>query len=271
MIINAMFLAVAMIFIIFIILGYIRGLFKSVFKFLAGVLAMALSYLLAPVVGNAIINYTALDDYISNAIETSIEAAVRQTVEDRVKTQLESTTGIPVSYLDANVINSAVDEAMNTEPNRNQQIEVISNISAPEFVRSALIENNQESIKMSMGVDGFYEYISTYISYMIINSLSFAISAIIINIILTVISAMLSGAVNIPIINNINRIGGMAFGFAEALIIVWILFTIVGIGISTSPGGALYNQITENRVLNFINDKNVINNVIAGIIKISDR
>jgi hypothetical protein len=234
------------------------------------VLAMALSYLLAPIVGNIIINYTTLDDYISSAIKTSIEATVRQTIEDRVKTQLESTTGIPVTSLDAGVIDSAVNEAMNTELNRNQQIEVISNISVPEFVQNALIENNQESIKQSMGVNGFYEYISTYISYMIINSISFAITGIIINVILTMISTMLSGAVNIPIINNINRIGGMVFGFAEALLIVWILFAVIGLGISSAQGNVLYNQITENQILDFINSKNVINNIIAGIIKISN-
>jgi hypothetical protein len=165
------------------------------------------------------------------------------------------------------MVENAVNAAMQTELTRNQQIEVINSISAPEFIRNALIENNQDSIKQNMGVDGFYEYISTYISYMIINALSFAITGVIINIILTLLSAVLSSALNLPIINNINRIGGMVFGFAQALLVVWIVFSIIGLGMSTVQGASLYNQIIDNQLLNYINEKNIINNVIVGLTK----
>jgi uncharacterized membrane protein required for colicin V production len=251
---------------IFIILGFVRGLFKSAFKLLAGVLAVALSYLLAPVIGNAIINYTTLDDSISNAIESRMEAVIRQNVEENIRTQIESTTGLPSSMIDSGQIESAVNEAMNTELTRNQQIEVINSISVPEFVKNALIENNQDGVKKDMGVNSFYDYIATYISYMIINAISFAITGVIINIILTIISSLLSGAVRVPIINNINRFGGMAFGFVEALVIVWVLFSVIGLCMSTAQGAVLYNQIAENQLLSHINDKNVINVIIAGII-----
>jgi uncharacterized membrane protein required for colicin V production len=267
---NVMFLVVVLIFLIFMILGYTRGLFKSVFKLLAGVLAMALSYLLAPLIGNVIINYTTIDDSISNFIETKIEETVRENVESQVRTQFEAATGMASSYIDQATIDSAVNEAMQTELTRNQQIEMINNISAPEFIKNALIENNQDSIKKSLGAGNFYEYIAMYISRMVVNAISFAITGGITGIILSIISSVLSGAVRIPIINNINRIGGIAFGFAEALIIVWILFAVIGLVMGTTQGASWYNQIAENKLLSLINDKNIINSILTGIMKISD-
>jgi uncharacterized membrane protein required for colicin V production len=267
---NALFLVVALIFLIFMILGYTRGLFRSVFKLLAGVLAMTLSYLLAPLIGNIIINYTTIDDSISNVIETKIEETVRENVESEIKTQLETATGMASSYIDQATIDSAVNETMQTELTRNQQIELINNISAPEFIKNALIENNQDSIKKSLGAGNFYEYIARYISRMVVNAISFAITGCLTGVILSIISSMLSGAVRIPIINNINRIGGIVFGFVEALVIVWILFAVIGLVMGTTQGAVWYNQITENKLLGIINDKNIINDIIAGIMKISD-
>lgn len=268
MIINTMFVIVMLIFLLFIIIGFCRGLFKSIFKLLAGVLAMALSYFLAPLVSGVLINNTAIDDYIKGIVDAKIESTVENKIEKQVREELEQTLGISAGAIDPKIIDSAVEAAKNVELTRSEQIEMINNISAPDFMKDALIENNYDDIKQTMGVSNFYDYISTYISYMVMNAVAFGMTYVIITLLFILISVALTAAVNLPIVNTINRFGGIVFGAGEALLVVWILFAIISLAATTDAGSNMYAQIVENQFLKTLYDKNVINNVIVGISKV---
>lgn len=264
MVINILFILVAILFVCFIVIGYARGLFKSVFRLLAGVLALFFAYLLTPVMSNIMIEKTNVDDVIKKSIETKIDSELRKKVKSELENQMEAQYGIEME-VDEAVINVELEELKNNNFNKNQQIELLNNIKMPEFVRKALIENNNGDILKSLGVKNFFEYVATYISFMIINAMSFAVTYIITVILLLIISVTVSAAVNLPIVGTINRLGGMAFGASEALIIVWILFTIIALGAATSAGVSLNAQIEENSFLSLIQNKNVINNIITKI------
>lgn len=268
MVINTMLVIVILIFLLFVILGGIRGFFKSVFRLLAGVLAILLAYLIAPILSGLIINSTSVDDYIKNAVEKKIESAVEAELRKKVTAELTESLGISESQIDPTVIDTSVAVLMEVELNRNQQMEMINSIKAPEFIKKGLIENNNDSVKKSMGVNGFYEYVATYISYTVVNALSYALSYVVMTIILFAISIAITAAVHLPIVSTINIVGGMAFGAGEALLVVWIFFAIISLAAGTDSGNVMYQQIMDNNLLKLINDKNIFNNMVMNISKL---
>lgn len=250
-----MMLLVITIFLVFIILGYKRGLFRSILKLVLTGLSFILAYLLAPIVSGILIQHTNLDEYIHDKIYTAIVSRVEQHIE----TELTETLG----YADENLVQQMTNVFMATELNRNEQVAFIQESGFPGYVQDALLSNNNDETKEKLGVNGFYDYIATYVSYMIINGFSFLLAALVLRIIFGLVSLILSLAVQLPIIGSINRFGGIVFGAAEGLIVVWLLFLIVSVFASTKYGQAIYNQIMENRFLSLLYEKDVFRTVIA--------
>lgn len=250
-----MMFLVIIIFLVFIILGYKRGLFRSILKLVLTGLSFVLAYLLAPVVSGILIHYTNLDEFIHDKIYTAIVSRV----EHHIETELTETLG----YADETLVQQLTNAFMATELNRNEQVAFIQESGFPGYVQDALLSNNNDETKEKLGVNGFYDYIATYVSYMIINGFSFLLAALILRIIFGLVSLILSLAVQLPIIGSINRFGGIVFGAAEGLIVVWLLFLIVSVLVSTKFGQVIYNQIIENRFLSFLYEKDVFRMVIA--------
>lgn len=257
---NILSFFVVIIFLICMIIGYKHGLFRTVIKLVFTGVSLLLAYFLAPAVSNIIIANTSIDDYfyqkIYNAIESTVRKNVEQTLDDSLSISSEK----------------AVDEltsiAMKTNPSKSRQIDIINEMDVPNFIKTALLDNNHGQARIDFGVNTFYEYISIYISYMIVNALAFTITFSLIMLLFGIINLILALAVQIPIVNGINRFGGLMFGVIEALLIVWILFVSIAIFSDTQVGVWAYEQIESSKILTFIYDKNVFMNVITNLSKI---
>lgn len=257
---NTLTVIVILFFLIFMIIGYRRGLVKTVVKIVMAGLSLMLAYLLTPFVSGFLIDYTNIDDYFHDKIYSRIKVAV----EDRIKEELSSV----VDAGNAVAVDELVDAAMQTELTKNQQIDMICRMKVPEFVKDALIENNHDEMRDSMNANGFYDYVSLYIADMITKAISFAVTFVVIGLIFLVIYAVISIAVELPIINGINRLGGLAAGVFEALIIVWLCFDVAAIFSGTETGMAVNGQIEESPLLTFINSRNVFVSFLSRLIKI---
>lgn len=252
---------VVLIFAIFMLIGYKRGLFRSILKLILTGLSFVLAYLLAPVVGGLIIQYTNVDENLHDRIYAGIQSEI----EERVTTEIENT----MAGADAGVINQMTAQMMQTimgtEPDRNTQISIIQSSGLPSYIQDALVANNNDEIKQELGVYSFYDYMASYVSYMIINSMAFFITVVILRLLLGIISLCLSFVVELPIVGSINRIGGILFGAAEGLIIVWLLMLIVSFFPDGGTGGAVYEEIYTNRFLTLLYEKNLFIKVIEEI------
>lgn len=261
---NTLTIIVLLIFFIFILLGYKRGLFRSAFRLVLGAVSILLSYFLAPIVAGLIINYTNVDNFIHDKIYVKIETVA----EEKIREQLQSEMGVALDAAGNALIDQMVYEALQTEPTKNQQIQMIQSLEIPAFITNALLDNNHQEVKEGMGVKSFYDYIATYISYMIVNAIAFLVTTFILGILFTLIFVALSVAVKLPIVNIINRLGGMLFGCAEALLFVWVLFVFVAIFSGSGFGELIYNQVNESRLLSILYDKNILTAVITDLTKI---
>lgn len=254
---NYLAVIVSIIFIICIFIGYKHGLFRSALKLVLLVLSLFLSYFLSPMLADVIIKYTDVDDYFKAKAYSVIEKTMKENIDEYLKDEF--------GIASEDVTEEITDEVMKVEPTKVQQVNIINKMKVPEFIKTALMDNNHDDTRKTLGADSFYEYISTYISYMIINAIAFVLAAALLLIILAIISIISSVAMRIPIIGGINRLGGMLFGFFEALFIVWICFVFVAIIPDTQIGNWFFSQIDDSRMLTIIHEKNVFMKVVTGL------
>lgn len=254
---NFLVAIVGIIFIVCIFIGYKHGLFRSALKLVLLVLSLFLSYFLSPMLADVIIRYTNVDEYFKAKAYSVIEKTVKEKVEEDLKNEL--------GIASEDVVEEITNEAMKADPAKVQQVNIINKMKVPEFIKTALMDNNHDDTRKSLGVTGFYEYISTYISYMIINAMAFVLSFALLLIIFAIVSIISAVVVHIPIIGGINRLGGMLFGFFEALLIVWVFFVIVAIIPDTPIGNWFFSQIDDSRILTILYEKNIFMRVVTGL------
>lgn len=256
---NALTIVVLVVFFVFMGLGFARGLIKSIFKIVLTALAMLLAYLLSPIISSLIVEYTNIDNTIRNKIYATIE----QKVEEKIKEEMSESFG----QLDDVVADQLTQQYLEEEPNRNSQIDFIQNMEIPDFLQKALIENNHLEMKQDIGVTSFYDYVSTYLARMIVNAIGFFCTFLFLTLLFNVTLLLMNMVMKLPGLNMVNRLGGAAFGFVEALLIVWVVFIIIDMAVGTKFGGNLMSQIYESKLLTLINDKNLLSQLIENLIK----
>ncbi len=256
---NTLTIIVILIFAIFMGLGFARGLIKSVFKIVITGLALLLAYLLAPIISSVIVEYTNIDNAIRNKIYTTIEEKVEEKIKEEMSENLVE--------LDDALTTQLTDQYLELEPNRNGQIEFIQNMELPEFLQKALIDNNHAEMKQEIGVSNFYDYVSTYLARMIVNAIGFFCTFLFLSLIFNLTLLLMNMVMKLPGLNMVNRLGGAAFGFVEALLIVWVMFIIIDMAVGTKVGGQLMSDINQSKVLTLINEKNLLAQFIENLIK----
>ncbi len=256
---NTLTIVVLIIFLIFMCLGFARGLVKSVFKIVLTALAMLLAYLLSPIISSLIVEYTDIDNTIRNKIYSTIE----DKVEEKIRKEMSGT----IDQMDGALANQLAEQYLEEEPSRNTQIEFIQDMEIPEFLKTALIDNNHLEMKEEIGVTSFYDYVSTYLARMIVNAIGFMVTFLVLSLIFHVTLLLMNMVMKLPGLNMVNRIGGALFGFLEALLVVWVVFVIIDLIVGTKAGAQLIAQIDDSRILSVIYEKNIVSHFLENLIK----
>lgn len=233
---NTMTIVVISIFIIFIILGFTRGLVKSVLKLVITGVALLLAYYLAPVLSDVVIEKTVVDDYITEKVKVGVE-----------------------NIIDGENIDM---------PTRNEQIDFINELQIPDYLKEALIENNNDEFMAEIGTVDFYTYISRYLSLAITNALAFALIFTMAVILLNIIAIALQIVAKLPIVGSVNKVGGAIFGLLEALVVVWIMFVFIALLTTNDVVISLYDQINESPFLKMLYDNNILMNLVTDMDKL---
>ncbi len=256
---NILTIIVLIIFFLFIYMGYKRGLFKSVFRLLVSLIAMILAYWLTPYVGDFLYEKTNINTIVTDKVYSVIEDVVEKNVTESL-----AQTG---QAANRELVDELAGIALQTEPHKSEQIDIINNLSLPDFMTEAIISNNNDEMRVRLGAENFFAYLARYISYMIINAIAFVLTFLMAYIIVNIIYIAIGIVSRLPIIGGIDRMGGVVFGAVQALLIVWILFVISSIFVNTSFGSDINNQIENSAVLSFLNDKNILNSALTKLIK----
>lgn len=149
---------------------------------------------------------------------------------------------------------------------KTDQMLMIENMKLPENIREMLIENNNSEAYELLAVTGFYEYVGAYLANMIINALAYLLSFVVVWALLKAVLTALDVVTMLPILHGVNKLAGGVLGVAQGILLVWVLFLLAAILCNGSMGQQFLELINENQFLNYLYERNVIMEIVFGLI-----
>ena len=233
---NKMLIAVGLIFVICMIIGYARGFLKIVASLGATLAIIAFVIFISPFVSNMILEMVPLENTIQEKCVQMLG--------------LESDEGQVV-----------VPEEL--ERSRETQIQLIENAKMPELFQQLLLENNNDDIYQALGVTTFIEDVGSYLAKLIADIVSFLIVLIVVTVVIRTILYTLGIIEKLPVIGGLNRLAGGVLGLGTGLVIVWVLFVAITLFYDTEIGRQCYESIMQDEFLQNLYHSNILMNYIT--------
>ena len=215
-----------------VLLGYMRGLIRTVLNLVIGVLTLVLVLIFSPRVCDFLQNDTGLPSYV----ETKVEAVVWQSIDGQ-------TGGAADAPLDA-----AGQEA------------VIDQLPFVAAVKDELLERGQEYL--AAGTEAFASFITTELSEKIVVLIGYILTFIVVFFVLRIAVFLLRILEHLPIIHGLNKIGGLAAGLIEGLLLVWILGIVLTVLGTTQIGQSAAQCVASSEILTVIYGNNLLLEII---------
>lgn len=97
-----------------------------------------------------------------------------------------------------------------------------------------------------------------------LTALSFVITFAVVTVLVSLVFKALDLASKLPLINTANKLGGIALGAIEGILIVWVLVGLAAMTSMTSAGAKIVEQIQANKYLNIMYENNLLATLLSG-------
>lgn len=229
--------------------GSRKGLVRTVFGLFSSIVVLLAGTVISPVLSNQLRN----NEKISNAISTRIEKSLEDYGKSDGKkdsnkkknikeTKKNKTISIDELYIPTNLLggNKAIEE-------------IVSDILKNEHFTKAKKEIQKE----------VNHRVAIYLTGIVINSGTFILVYFLLSVGLYILSKVFNIISKLPVLNELNRIGGGIAGLVKGLVIVWLIFTLMTVFIDKPFIQEGMRQINSNMFLKLIYKYNVITRVIG--------
>ncbi len=230
-----------------IIRGVKDGLVISVYRTFGFILAITIAMTAAPDVSNAL-----------------IETPVYEVTYRQVQKTLFSENFTPSAQAETEKTDDAV-PGQSVPADNSAENMLIGALPLPAFIKEALIQNNNPAMYEALGITEFRAYVAAYITKMLLHALVFIILMIVISLLLHLIAKALDLVAKLPVLHTLNKLGGLIFGFVNAVIVLWLLCTFFTIISGSQLGKEIYRQINELEILKIIYDQNGLMRIITDV------
>lgn len=144
---------------------------------------------------------------------------------------------------------------------------LIEAVPVPNAIKDYLKENNTTEKYAELNVGSTKEFITERVATLIFNAIIFLILFIAVYIAVKVAINVLDVVSRLPILNEANKLAGVAIGLAQGVLIVWIFFVVITIAGNTDFAKMMFEQIEDNAILTFIYDNNYLMKLLMSLIK----
>lgn len=142
------------------------------------------------------------------------------------------------------------------------QISAINSLTLPEALKGLLVDNNNSVIYNLLGVNSLQEYIAGYIANIILNIVISILVFLIILIIIKAAAGTLQIAVNLPVIKQVNSIGGGILGLFWGVVFIWVVMALSTLFIATPVFADIIGALDNSIIGRTLYDNNLIMNVL---------
>lgn len=138
------------------------------------------------------------------------------------------------------------------------QTDFISSLNIPDFLKNALIDNNNSEVYKLLDVTTIEDYIGGYVASFLINIISMIIVFVVIWVAIKIISNTLNIVVKLPIIRTANSFGGAVLGFIQGTIVIWIAFAVLTLFFAKPVFQDINETISSSVVASKFYDSNIL-------------
>ena len=177
-----------------------------------------------------------------------------------VSTDVDSSAG---SETGASSILSQLTDSMS----KVDQTKFIESLPLPTAFKEQMETFNNSAGYAKLEASDFGDYIISYFATIIMNVLAYVVTMLVVWIIIRAIIGALGIFSSLPIIRSVDRIGGLALGLIEGVLLIWILFLVLSLFSATPLGTQLMNEIYANPFLQILYNTNIFMNFAAGVVK----
>lgn len=228
---NVLLIVVLAILAVNALMGMKAGLIKTVFSLFSMIIAVVLTIWVSPYINNYMRNNDKIYEGISSKVEKMLPFSEKEVIDE-------------------------------------EQEGFIQELSLPQSIKDSLMKNNTVEVYKEMAIDNFQDYVSSYLTGVILNAMAFIITFVVVLILLWVICFALNLISKLPLLNQINKTAGLVAGLVHGLVVVWIFFILLTVFGSTEPGQKALEMIGQDQTLSFIYNNNYLLKFITNITKI---
>ncbi len=211
--------------------GYRKGFIRIAFSICISVISLFASFLVCGPAQSLIKNYTTIDEHIYKEMKV---------------------------YVDKNMNSKLENETLT----KDAQNEAIRKLNLPKSIEKKLMKSDTDVVKEGIKSSKLSENIARALTNMLIQIICFAFVFILLRIGLRVIAGTLGVLSQLPVVKDVNKLLGGMMGFAEGILIIWVLCIIVTAFGGTSWGQNTLNVINGNKILGFIYNSNIFLNLL---------
>ncbi len=213
-------------FVVIMLICMIRGARKGMLRIIYGVI----SWVLLLVFVNMACDY--ISDYLN--VNTSMPTMVQEKIETKLNETYE-------------------------ESEENEQGSGMDGVMAllPDKVKSGLEETIHKSIETTI------QLISSELSETAIKGISFIISILLGMLLLFLLNQVITFLGKLPGINDVNSILGIITGFAEGLILTWLIMYLADCFPTTVFGQFVISNSTSNPFIDYVYQINILEQIIG--------
>jgi len=208
------------------IMGFKRGLMLSIVNAGSSVISFILSLILYPLVSK-ILKLTPLFDSVKNTVAQSIEKIAMN-------------------------ISGALTPA-----------KVVDAISMPGIMKDNLLAQITEPGKTE-ALDSLKNSLSGAIAGFILDIIAIVVLFIIVKIIIMLLKNVIKAIASIPVIKQVDKIGGLAFGLLEGFMLLTVAAALLAFFTSKAEPGSLVQAIDKSLLGSYFYNNNLILNIISG-------
>lgn len=145
------------------------------------------------------------------------------------------------------------------------QTEIIEAMPLPDFLKEALLENNNPVIYQLLDADSLKEYIAGFLANVCLNILSVVLAFLLIYIVVTVVLHALHLFSKLPVLSFFNHFMGFLIGGIKGVFFVWLGFAVLTFFQCRANLEGLFSAMEKTYVADILYENNILQQLILTI------
>lgn len=263
---NFVLIMVLIIFAACFYVGSRKGLVRTVFGLFSSIVVLLAGTVISPVISNQLRNNEKIFNAISTRIEKSLEnyqKSDEKTAEDKKEKSVKDKEKKSSKKNKKKNIKEAKKDIGISADELYIPTDILGNNKAVEEIVSDILKNEhftkaKEEIQKEVN-----HRVAIYLTGIVINSGTFILVYFLLSAGLFILSRVLNIISKLPVLNELNRMGGGIVGLFQGLVIVWLIFTFMIVFIDKPFIQEGMRQIEENILLKLLYESNIIAKIIG--------